>query len=87
MAKPSGSVKLEFLDAKGTVLRTFTSPDSTKPKPDSIVSQFLQAIRPSKPVLHPENVNSIVDEALRFLAPEIADRDIVVEAELRPDLP
>jgi signal transduction histidine kinase len=54
---------------------------------DSIVTQFLQAIRPSKPVLHPENVNSIVDEALRFFAPEIADRDIVVEAELRPDVP
>src|SRR3954466_6712963 len=54
---------------------------------DSIVTQFLHAIRPSKPVLHPENVNSIVDEALRFFAPEIADRDIVVEAELRPDLP
>jgi signal transduction histidine kinase len=54
---------------------------------DSIVTQFLQAIRPSKPVLHPENVNSLVEEALRFFAPEIEDRDIVVEAELRPDLP
>src|SRR3954451_4812652 len=54
---------------------------------DSIVTQFLQSIRPSKPILHPENVNSLVDEALRFFAPEIADRDIVVEAELRPDLP
>lgn len=54
---------------------------------DSIVTQFLQAIRPSKPILHPENVNSIVDEALRFFGPEIADRDIVVEPELRPDLP
>ena len=54
---------------------------------DSIVTQFLQAIRPSKPVLHPENINSLVEEALRFFGPEIADRDIVVEAELRPDLP
>src|SRR5438874_7267939 len=54
---------------------------------DSIVTQFLQAIRPSKPVLHPENINSIVEEALRFFAPEITDRDIVVEPELRPDLP
>ncbi|HKP93758.1 MAG TPA: ATP-binding protein [Chthoniobacterales bacterium] len=54
---------------------------------DSIVTQFLQAIRPSKPILHPENINSLVEEALRFFAPEIADRDIVVEAELRPDLP
>jgi signal transduction histidine kinase len=54
---------------------------------DSIVTQFLQAIRPSKPILHPENINSIVEEALRFFGPEIEDRDIVVEAELRPDLP
>ena len=54
---------------------------------DSIVTQFLQAIRPSKPILHQENVNSIVEEALRFFGPEIADRDIVVEPDLRPDLP
>jgi len=54
---------------------------------DSIVTQFLHAIRPSKPVLHPENVNAIVVEAVRFVAPEIEDRDIVVEQELRADLP
>ena len=54
---------------------------------DSIVTQFLQAIRPSKPILHPENVNAIVEEAVRFFAAEIEDRDIVVEHELRPDLP
>jgi signal transduction histidine kinase len=54
---------------------------------DSIVTQFLQAIRPSKPVLHPENVNAIVEETVRFVAPEIEDRDIVVEQELRSDVP
>ncbi|MDQ3119707.1 MAG: ATP-binding protein [Verrucomicrobiota bacterium] len=54
---------------------------------DSIVTQFLSAIRPSKPQLHPENVNAIVDEAVRFFAPEIEDRDIVVEQEMRSDLP
>ncbi|MFL6539777.1 MAG: sensor histidine kinase [Chthoniobacterales bacterium] len=54
---------------------------------DSIVSQFLKAIRPSKPQLHPENVNSIVEDTVRFFAPEIEDRDIVVEQELRSDLP
>ena len=47
---------------------------------DSIVTQFLRAIRPSKPQLHPENVNAIVEETVRFFAPEIKDRDIVVEA-------
>ncbi len=54
---------------------------------DSIVTQFLSAIRPSKPQLHPEDVNAIVDAAVRFFAPEIEDRDIVVEQELRSDLP
>ncbi len=54
---------------------------------DSIVSQFLRAIRPSKPHLLPEDVNVIVQEAVRFFQPEITDRDIVVETELRSDLP
>lgn len=54
---------------------------------DSIVTQFLKAIRPSKPQLHPENVNAIVEEAVRFFAPEIQDRDIVVEQELHSGLP
>jgi two-component system, sporulation sensor kinase E len=54
---------------------------------DSIVTQFLRAIRPSQPRLHPENVNTIVEEAVRFFTPEIQDRDMVVEQELRADLP
>ncbi len=54
---------------------------------DSIITQFLRAIRPTRPQLKPENINSIVEEAVRFLAPEIKDRDIVVEQELRSDLP
>ena len=54
---------------------------------DSIVTQFLRAVRPSKPNLQPENVNEIVREAVRFFQPEITDRDIVVETELRSDLP
>jgi two-component system, sporulation sensor kinase E len=54
---------------------------------DSIISQFLRAIRPTHPQLKPESINSIVEEAVRFLAPEIKDRDIVVEQELRSDLP
>src|SRR5262249_27863283 len=49
---------------------------------DSIVTQFLRAIRPSQPRLHAENVNTMVEEAVRFFAPEIQDRDIIVEQEL-----
>jgi two-component system, sporulation sensor kinase E len=54
---------------------------------DSIVSQFLRAIRPSKPQLQPENINALIEETVRFFQPEIQDRDIVVETELRSDLP
>jgi two-component system, sporulation sensor kinase E len=54
---------------------------------DSIISQFLRAIRPTRPQLRPEDINSIVEETVRFLAPEIKDRDVVVEQELRSDLP
>jgi two-component system, sporulation sensor kinase E len=54
---------------------------------DSIVTQFLRAIRPSRPQLQPENINAIVEEAVRFFSVEIEARDIVVETELRSDLP
>ena len=54
---------------------------------DSIVTQFLRAIRPSRPQLHPENLNTIIEEAVRFFTPEIQDRDITVKQELRSDLP
>src|SRR5438094_4860577 len=54
---------------------------------DSIVTQFLRAIRPSRPQLRPENLNTIVEEAVRFFAPELQDREIVVEQKLRSDLP
>ncbi|MEP6937962.1 MAG: ATP-binding protein [Chthoniobacterales bacterium] len=54
---------------------------------DSIVTQFLSAIRPTRPQLQRENVNAILEEAVRFFAPEIEDRDVVVEQELRSDLP
>ena len=54
---------------------------------DSIVTQFLRAIRPSKPHLQPEDVNMLVQEAVSFFRPEIKDRDIVVETELRSELP
>lgn len=54
---------------------------------DSIVTQFLRAIRPSKPQLRPENVSALVEESVRFFAPEIEARDIVVETELGKEVP
>ena len=54
---------------------------------DSIVTQFLRAIRPSRPQLRLDSLNTIIEEAVRFFTPEIQDRDIVLEQELRSDLP
>jgi len=54
---------------------------------DSIVTQFLRAIRPTRPQMHPESINAVVEEAVRFFASEIRDRDYVVEQELQSDLP
>lgn len=54
---------------------------------DHIVTQFLRAIRPSSLQLSPESVNTLVRESADFLAPEINDRRIFVQQELRSDLP
>ena len=54
---------------------------------DSIISQFLRAIRPTQPQLKRESVNDIVEETARFFGPELQDRHINLEQELRSDLP
>lgn len=74
-------------DAKSELQQSINVARSEVRRLDSIVTQFLRAIRPSHPQLHPENVNTIVEEAVRFFTPEIQDRDMVVEQELRADLP
>jgi two-component system, sporulation sensor kinase E len=54
---------------------------------DSIVQQFLGAIRPNRLELRLENLNTLLRESLDFLGPEILDRDIRVDTLLRTDLP
>jgi signal transduction histidine kinase len=54
---------------------------------DYIVTQFLRAIRPAPLDIAPENLNVLVQESLAFLAPELNNRDILVETELRENLP
>jgi len=74
-------------DAKGELQQSIDVARSEVNRLDSIVTQFLRAIRPSRPQFRPENLNTIVEEVVRFFTPEIHDRDIVVEQELRSDLP
>lgn len=54
---------------------------------DHIITQFLRAIRPQPLEVKPEILNSIVQESVSFLGPEIKDRDILVELELERSLP
>ena len=54
---------------------------------DYIVTQFLRAIRPAPLEITIENLNGLVQESLAFLAPELKDRDILVETELREGMP
>ena len=54
---------------------------------DTIIRQFLGAIRPAQLERRLENVNQLVQESVRFLEAEITDRNIIVETELRADLP
>ena len=54
---------------------------------DTIIQQFLGAIRPARLEPSLENLNELLRECVAFLQPEIADRNILVEQELRADLP
>lgn len=54
---------------------------------DFIVGHFLKAIRPTQPQLELGDVNRLLQESLRFLEPEIKDRNIEVRLELHANLP
>ena len=54
---------------------------------DYIVTQFLQAIRPTRPELRPASLNEIVEETLALLQPELDNRNLQVRRELAHDLP
>jgi two-component system, sporulation sensor kinase E len=54
---------------------------------DYIVTQFLQAIRPSPPQLKPASLNDVVQKTLDLLAPELENRGLHVKTRYARDLP
>ncbi len=54
---------------------------------DYIVTQFLQAIRPSPPQLTPGSMNDVVRETLELLRPELENRGVQVKDKLARRLP
>lgn len=54
---------------------------------DYIITQFLQAIRPSPPRRQPAQLNAVIASTLELLRPELDNRGLLVEEKLAPDLP
>jgi len=54
---------------------------------DYIITQFLQAIRPSAPRRRMVSLNGLVEDTLQLLGPEIENRSHVVEVQLSASLP
>ena len=54
---------------------------------DQIVSQFLKAVRPTRPTLEPHSINQILIDVIEVIGVEISNRDILVEKDLARDLP
>ena len=54
---------------------------------DYIISQFLQAIRPTRPELKPVSLNDILLDTLTLLGPEIENRDVTLSQNFAEDLP
>lgn len=54
---------------------------------DYIITQFLQAIRPTPPQLKPASLNDVVEETLTLLRPELDNRGLTVKEKLARQLP
>jgi PAS domain S-box-containing protein len=54
---------------------------------DYIITQFLQAIRPTPAQLQPDQINAVVEKTLELLRPELDNRGIIVKVKLGRQLP
>jgi len=54
---------------------------------DGIISQFLAAIRPTQPQVQRLQINDLLQETVKFLAPELKQSGVTVKLELRSDMP
>ena len=54
---------------------------------DYIITEFLQALRPKPPRFEQASINDVAIETLQLLGPEISNRGIVIEKNLRHRLP
>jgi two-component system, sporulation sensor kinase E len=80
--------RLKKMGAKGEPLREHLDVASGEIKRlDSIITQFLAAIRPTKPQLSRGNLRELIVECVKVLQPEIERAKVRVRLDVRADLP
>jgi PAS domain S-box-containing protein len=80
--------RLKKMGTKGQPLREHLDVASSEIKRlDGIISQFLAAIRPTKPQVQRVQIRELLDECLRVLQPELEQAKVTLKLDLRADLP
>jgi PAS domain S-box-containing protein len=74
-------------DGDGDLLESIRVARGEVTRLDTIISQFLGAVRPAHAARAMVSINTVVRESLSFLQPEIDDRDVIVQEDLAPGLP
>ena len=54
---------------------------------DSLLKEFLHAIRPASPLRKPGNLNLVLEDTLTLLAPELKEHNVSVHLDLADDMP
>lgn len=84
LARKAKKLPPEYRTEMEELLKTAESETS---RLDVILKQFLQAIRPTKPIREPHNIDAIIMDVLKLLEPEIHQRGIQINTDLQPSLP
>ena len=81
--------RLKKLDAKHSakLLEMLGVAQGELKRLDFIIGQFLAAIRPTQPQLQRVQLNGLIEEAVKFLAPELKQNKVTVTLDLAPSLP
>ena len=89
-AKPAGRRATEYSDVTDSARKLTQFLGVAKGeinRLDYIITQFLQALRPTPPQLKPGSLNDVVEKTLGLLRPELENRDIVVKDKRARQLP
>ena len=69
------------------LLEHLTTARSEISRLDSLLQEFLHAIRPSRAVVQPTQINELIRDTLKTLEPELVSREVQIHLHLKEDLP